>query len=269
MQTIEVDELKRIQVDVLSAAHDFCMENGIMYSLACGTLLGAIRHNGYIPWDDDIDIYMKRPDYERFIKSFPQAYKEHYKLVSIERNENWYRLYANLYDDRTICREHKVNDEIQIGAKIDIFPVDNVPDKKIKWKLFDIIRRMLIYISSAKRIDVRSEHRSFYRQFFVALFKVLLLPIPSRKLLLWVDSYCQVNNKSETKRLFENVCGIIQKNPFKREDFDRVALHCFENKEFCIMEGFDDYLRNGFGDYMKLPPEHKRVSNHHFDAYWK
>ena len=75
MKYIELEEMKKLQCEVLQVAHDFCQKHKIKYSLACGTLLGAIRHNGYIPWDDDIDIYMPRGDYDRFIQTFPETYK--------------------------------------------------------------------------------------------------------------------------------------------------------------------------------------------------
>ena len=97
MVELNLDQVKSIQLDVLSAIHRFCCENDIRYSLACGTLLGARRHGGYIPWDDDIDIYMLRADYDKLMSTFPAEYLGFCKIVSLERDARWDRAYAKGY----------------------------------------------------------------------------------------------------------------------------------------------------------------------------
>lgn len=269
MKIIELDELKNLQCEVLLVAHDYCNEKGLKYSLACGTLLGAIRHNGYIPWDDDIDIYMPREDYDRLIQDFPAVYQSHYKLASFERDKQWCRPYANLYDDRTVYEEHKSSIEKQIGVKIDIFPVDHVPDDEQEWLRFNKKRRRLILLHSAKFVALRFENRALWKNIMLALLKVVLLPIPNRVLVNSVDKYIRQYNKQNTHRLFESCCGLLQKRPFREDDFSEIIPHVFEQYEFNIMSRYDDYLTNGFGDYMTLPPVEKRVSHHYFKAYWK
>jgi lipopolysaccharide cholinephosphotransferase len=267
MKRIETDELRALQLKVLEVFHNYCIDNGLKYSLACGTLIGAIRHNGYIPWDDDIDVFMMRDDYDRFIKRFPLVYMDSYRLMSFERNKNWCRAYANLYDDRTIKRENKTSDEDIVGINIDVFPIDNVPDGKFMWKLYDSFRRLLIYITTAKYIKVKDH--SLFKKTVIVLLKVLFFPFSPYFFTRLVDSYAKLFNKKQTKRVFENVCGIIQKRPFDRNDFSETILYKFESYEFYIMEGYDDYLVNGYGDYMKLPPENKRISHHTSIYYWK
>lgn len=269
MKIIEIDELKKLQCEVLQVAHDFCMENGLKYSLACGSLIGAIRHNGYIPWDDDIDIYMPREDYDKLIRTFPERYKSHYVLTSFERDQQWCRPYANLYDDRTVYEEHKSSIERQIGINIDIFPVDHVPDDEKEWLRFDKKRRALILLHSAKYVAIRFKNRALWKNILLALLKPFLFLIPNRFLVKRVDKYIRQYNKQHTSRLFECCCGIIQKQPFLEKDFSELIPHVFENYEFNVMKGYDDCLTNGFGDYMTLPPVEKRISHHYFKAYWK
>ena len=269
MRKIEIEELKQLQCQVLQALHNYTVANGLKYSLACGTLLGSIRHNGYIPWDDDIDIYMPREDYDKLIKEFPDVYGGYYKLISFERSRKWCRPYANLYDDRTCFKELKSSNEEQIGVKIDIFPVDSVPDGEKEWLRFNRIRRMLIYLHSAKFVTFRKDNQSIAAKVCLALLKMLLLPFSTYSVVKMVDSYIRKYNDVGTRRLFETSCGMIQKRPFDKADFDDVELHIFEDYEFYIMKGYHDCLTNGFGDYMKLPPVEKRISHHYYEAYWK
>lgn len=269
MKEILLNELKQLQCEVLQIAHDYCTEHGLKYSLACGTLLGAIRHNGYIPWDDDIDIYMPRDDYDQLILSFPDIYRGHYKLVSFERDKKWCRPYANLYDDRTVYEEHKSSIEEQIGVNIDIFPVDHVPDDDNEWSKYNKKRRLLIFLHSAKYVALRFKNRSIWKNIALIITKLALLPIPNSLLVKKVDKYIRQYNDKKTHRLFESCCGLLQKRPFLESDFSVLIPHVFEDYEFNIMHGYDDYLTNGFGDYMTLPPVEKRVSHHYFKAYWK
>ena len=269
MKYIELEKMKKLQCEVLQVAHDFCQEHKIKYSLACGTLLGAIRHNGYIPWDDDIDIYMPREDYDRFIQTFPETYKEHYKLISFERSKRWARAFANLYDNRTVWEEAKNSVEEQIGINIDIFPVDNAPDDDKEWKSFDRRRRLLHYLVTAKYTSFRWKNRSLGKNLVIALMKFILLPFSASRNAKWMDSFARKYSHQKTNRVFESVCGIMQKKPFLQEDFDETIPHVFEEYEFNIMKGYHNYLTCAFGDYMQLPPEKDRHPHHYYTAYWK
>lgn len=121
-----MEELKSIQLGILKDVHDYCSSTNITYWLAYGTLLGAIRHNGYIPWDDDIDIAMPREHYEKFIQSYK---KKNTVVYSCSNNKKYILHFAKVYDTRTILKEY-ANMNIETGVYIDIFPIDNVPDFK-------------------------------------------------------------------------------------------------------------------------------------------
>lgn len=268
MKVIELEELKSIQLDIIGALHEFCINNNIKYSLACGSLLGAIRHNGYIPWDDDIDVYMEREEYKKFINYFPTNYKKKYVFACLETNNQWHIPYGKLYDNRTIMIEN-AKDWLPIGVNIDIFPVDAVPDKEGMWNNYNKVR---IFLRDIIRFKESKPHKrnSFFKNIAIILARMIMHFISRRfhaKIISW---YSQLfNTKKTANRLFENVQGIFQKKPFDKKDFEETILHKFEDRELLIMKGYDHYLKCGFGNYMQLPPIEKRVSHHNFQAYWK
>lgn len=263
---ISLEELKILQMDVLQAIDEFCTEHNIRYSMACGTLLGAIRHKGYIPWDDDIDIYVPRDDYQKLISIYPDSIRSHYKLASIERNKNWELPYAKVYDDRTIMKEN-ASLKIRIGVNIDIFPVDDVPSGK-EWEKFDKIRRRLIIFYSLMTVRV-NRSRTWSKNLVIVFSKIVGLFLPPRFWAKRINILSQRNNGKGYKDMFECCQGLLQKKPFPKSLFNNIIYIPFEDRRFKAFEKSDIYLKNGFGDYMKLPPEEKRVSHHGFHAYWK
>lgn len=267
MKKIDLDGLKIIQMDILTAIDEFCTENNITYSLAGGTLLGAVRHKGYIPWDDDIDIYIYRDDYNKLIKTFPKLYKSRYKMASLERDKDWERPYAIAYDDNTIMYEKSTEKKL-IGVFIDIFPIDNVPDDESEWRKYDVPRRRLQKFHALRFVKYDS-NRSFMKNLIILLNRCLTAFISRRCMAEHLDKLAQKYDKSETKYVFSNAKGIFVKRRFQRKIFDNVIDLPFEDRKFRGFADYDEYLRNAYGDYMKLPPIEKRVSHHSFDAYWK
>lgn len=137
MKEIKNDELRTIQLDILQNVHDFCMKHDIKYTLAYGTLLGAVRHGGYIPWDDDIDIAMLRSDYEKFLKEYKD---DIYKFTECRLDKDVHIGFGKVEDTRTIVIEG--GNTKNLGVSIDVFPIDDLCDtyedsvayfKSFKW----------------------------------------------------------------------------------------------------------------------------------------
>jgi len=260
-------DLKVLQMDVLQAVDNFCRDNNIRYSMACGTLLGAVRHEGYIPWDDDIDIYLLRDDYDKLMRLFPKVYQECYCISSIERDPFWDKPYAKAYDNRTIVVEEAEYDG-KFGVNIDVYPIDDVPDDETEWvnydskrrKLYKKYNRLLAFVPFRfSPIGIVRWLRWNYPKWFTT----------RRQMAKRIDAFSQKWRNKGYKRVFECCQGQLQQHPFNKCVFDKITSFSFEDRSFMGFENYDEYLRNGYGDYMTLPPEEKRVTHHFYKAYWK
>lgn len=267
MQLIEIEERKQIQMDILEAVDRFCFKYDIKYSIACGTLLGAVRHGGYIPWDDDIDIYMLREDYERFEKLFPFLWEEKYELVSLKRNKNWNNLFSKVCDTRTLVVE-RILAQDGIGINIDIFPIDDVPDSDEEWRRFNSKRRKDFEKTRRSAMCV-SPNRPWWQNLFIRVLKIRFAFFSPHKFSLYRNRMIQQFNGKGYKHVFETSSGMRVKSPFPKELFDKIIKIPFENRSFCCFENYNEYLTDTFGDYMRLPPAEKRISFHTYDTYWK
>ena len=264
---ISGDDLKVIQLNILQAVDSFCIENGICYSMACGTLLGAVRHRGYIPWDDDIDIYLLRKDYDRLVNLFPERYLGCYEMMSLERNMEWDFPYAKAFDNRTVLLENSKS-SITIGVNIDIYPIDDVPNDERQWKRYNRIRRFFQKLNSVKRIRL-SRERSLIKNIVLSVVKLPLCIISRRHFSLFLSLFAQKFNNKGYSYAFECVQGLLQKNRFKKELFESIVRMPFEDRMFYGFKEYDAYLNNAYGDYTQLPPIEKQVSHHAFMAWWK
>ena len=264
-----LEELKKIQLDILLALHQFCTDNQIKYSLAAGTLIGAVRHKGFIPWDDDIDIYLMREEYNKLISLFPNVYQGNYSLITIERDNNWHRAFGKLCDNRTIEIEESRNQYDGIGLGIDVFPIDAVPDDIQEWKHYEKKRRFLRDFIVMKTIRY-SKKRSLEKNFFMILCRFIMWPFSFAFLSRKMNEYAQLHNGKGYSHVYENSLGVYNsEHPWLKIDLDEVMESTFEGHTVKIMRGYDDYLTTVYGDYMKLPPVEKRVTHHGFKAYWK
>ena len=265
MKEIEIEELKKLQLEILVKVRDFCLAKDISYYLAYGTLLGAVRHKGYIPWDDDIDIMMPRLDYERFIKEFNGYYKE-LEVVAPELELSYYAPYANVIDNRTILIEPSLNHE-GLGVKIDVFPIDIVPNDEKDYHKICQESDNLNRIRSAKVARL-----SFYKglDWLRLLCKKVLFSLKDVKLIQ--KNIIELAERSFIKSgdFVDCIVFITIKNRrFPKTCLEGYELVEFENMEFRAPKNYDCCLKALFGNYMQLPPENKRIAHHNFKAFWK
>ena len=265
LKKVTLEDFKKIQLDILKSVAEFCTQNNIKYFLGFGTLLGAVRHKGFIPWDDDIDIIMPRPDYDKFVNSFNNN-NPYYEVKAPELDPNYYSPFANVCDKRTILIE--VDDMSGTkGVKIDVFPFDSVPDQYEDYVKFRNEFATLKKIMKLKRIPINSQKsrrekinlflkkiRYFHSYaFYQKKLRKLATSIPYGKT-TFVDNLVYTFNRDSR---------------FEKSVFDSSVLLEFEGSLFNCPKDFDKVLSLQYGDYMKLPPEEQRVTHHGFWAYWK
>lgn len=264
MREINIDELKQIQLDMLIKIHEFCIANNLRYTLAYGTLLGAIRHKGYIPWDDDIDICMPRPDYNKFLKTFNGKYPN-MAVIAPELNPNYYAPYANVYDTRTLLIEGYNRHRLDIGVKIDINPIDGVANEE-EYKYIRKTVKKYNTILSAKRYKWSKDRK------LISGIKLYI-----RKLMYVPYTYSEVQKRIidlvtrhdfDTAPLADALSFQTHELLVPRSIYDSYIDVEFEGFFFKAVERYDLPLSKDYGDYMQLPPVEKRIPHHGFTAYW-
>lgn len=261
MKEIDNNELRQIQVNILSAVADFCDRESLNYFLGYGSLIGAIRHHGYIPWDDDIDIIMPRPDYDVFIKKFNND-SDVIKVADITIDSKYELPYAKVYDSRTVMVETMYKPKTQYGVYIDVFPLDGYKEQRPLKRL----RRLSNYLNAKKAIF--DNRRSWGKTVIIYFGKLLLLPISTKriisKMVALATKYeydsCDMVDSMLTPYRFREICP--------KKWFDSYLLADFEGKRFRIPKCYDEYLRKIYGDYNILPPIEQQITHHCFKAWW-
>lgn len=254
----DIHELRTIQMGILDDVHRFCEAHGIRYSLSSGTLIGAVRHKGYIPWDDDIDLYMLRADYERFLQEYHDS-QGRYRVLNPKREQHYYYTFAKVVDLRTKMIE-KETEGYEIGVYIDVFPVDYVTDNQKERERIFRLKKLLYKIRRCKISETNP------LQSRLAFLCYRSLPISVDMLNRWIERLIVRHRPTAT------LCHMTEAGPsirgcFPASDMDRMIDMPFEDRIYKVMAGYDDHLRRTYGDYMQLPPEDQRVT-HKFEAYW-
>lgn len=273
MNRIPPEEQRTIQLDVLEHFLDFCETNNFRYYVIDGTLLGTIRHKGYIPWDDDIDVCMPRKDYDRFLEEYPKLNKdEKYRIITRETNPLYHLAFAKMYDSRTKLKERRVLNKYQYlyGVYIDIFPLDHVPQDPEKRRR---IVRSNYYLSktiSMNVIGLDVPHRSFLGKFLYTTLFYIQKIFPIRQLTYLQDKRIKKWNRQwSSSGLCKELAfqDVNSEQYFYDEDFAEYKNMPFEKLQVRVPRGYIRILENLYGDYMKLPPENERVT-HGIDAYY-
>lgn len=257
-------KVQLVQAEILEKFADFCEEKDLSYQLFGGTLLGAIRHKGFIPWDDDIDIAMARDDYEKLLKLWDNKQNKKYFLQNQYTDPEYHRLFSRLRKNGTLFKQDKYKHlDIHHGIFIDIFPLDDYAPETFS----DCIRtkkiKVLSYFNKGRSEPIQGGS-SFKRIFWELIYLSNKLMNKRKFHELEKKIISQQNSDAPYLTHFTNGArgGTYLRFKMKKEDFYDMTMTQFEGREYPIPKNYNKYLTNIYGDYMKLPPEEERTPHH-------
>ena len=254
MSLAESCAVKQCMLKILKKVHEICEKHNIKYWLDYGTLLGAVRHNGFIPWDDDLDISMLRDDYEKWCEIAPQELGEEFFWQTVDTEPEFHlcygkvRLVGTSFYAATLEKSairHK-------GVNIDVFPVDYVPESKLQRRLIQKFYLLFSMATAVKRLHIGR---------FLAIKKMVYFFVNTK--LLW--KFCMLLTAGSNKRNNKNVSMwymYLEKYLCPAETFNKLVLHKFEDGYFYIPEDYNAHLTRLYSDYMQLPPVEERIGKH-------
>lgn len=268
IKQIPDEEIKTILLDIFKDVKSFIDANNLKYSLYYGTLLGAIRHKGYIPWDVDMDLIMPRPDYNYFVENYVPKNKN-ITMFDEKHCEFYHFAWAKICDNRTVCDEHyRGFKDNPYGVYLDIFPLDGIKgniDSKKKYKK----AKRLMRLSCLSRLKPSSLFPFHYNAGLVITSILLswsLNPIKLRNKLVSLATEVDYDSTEELMVLAfgDGAKLIVLEKRWIEETIDAT----FEGIPCKISKHYDALLKTIYGDYMTLPPENKRKDNHTFNSYY-
>lgn len=269
---MKLEEQKIVMLNILSVFAEFCEKNNLQYFLDAGTLLGAVRHKGYIPWDDDIDVNMPREDYERFLQMLKSKKGCIAPHIYLEYPEDTIFPFLKISDDRTVLVEYPDKNPMEVGVYIDVFPKDYILDDTWKSKLIcdtsyriNLMRWFNVFsINAWKNSDKKLKR-------LIAWCGRKIIRHPNTPL-HWQKKLIERYNKRNEKRKCKFVTTLVNGEFHKIapvDCFSDYIMMDFEDKKFRCPIGYDTYLKCLYpGDYMQLPPPDKRLP-HNTVVNWK
>lgn len=257
------EEIKEVELGVMDYIHNLCQKENINYSLAYGTLLGAVRHKGYIPWDDDVDISLKRDEYDKLYQAVLRDNDPIYKVASWENDARYPYPFYRVYDARTVYENNYIENDIDLGICVDVFPFDYYADVNKEMVKLDTYRRLSVYTL----YGIHSKNaglKNIVRYLLVLVFRLTRVKTWNKKMNLLS---MQTNDSDSIDYLMENKRTSTK---FEKTLLDKVMDSPFEDRTYKIPEASHQILSAIYGDdFMEIPPVEKRVKHDDFVAYIK
>ena len=265
-EVTDVSEIQQMELGIMEYIHEVCQKIGVKYFLAYGSLIGAVRHQGFIPWDDDMDICMLREDYEKLQDYLIANPDERYEVMSYKNNLNYVYPFMKVQDNHTYLLEEDVRIDSNMGIYVDIFPVDGYEDDAdFKNKMTKLIKKRQLSCYTFKGItNTKSLLNSLIRYISVVIFYFT----NTNKYVEQIDELAKTRAVADYEQVDYLIYKDMNKPVWKREWLEQVIVGTFEGKEFMIPKHYHEILTSDYGDYMQLPPLEQRVSHHDFKL-WK
>lgn len=262
---LNIEQIQKIESSILQEYMAFCESENLHYFVAYGSLLGTIRHKGFIPWDDDIDVMMPREDYEQLLKKGELIGGGRYKILSMSNCEEWPYLFAKCIDTFTEMEETTYKSG-KIGIYIDIFPIDGVPDnpflRKTHMMFLNFLHYLLITVQK-KNLKGQTGIRTLVKRLLYPLAKA----IGTKNLLRIMNCIIKKNKFDQSEFVASQTINTYgMRECFEKDIFNDYEMMEFDGNLVRVPVGFEKYLTQIYGDFMKLPPEDKRVSHHSYSV---
>lgn len=266
---IDLKTMHEIEIEMLEYFNNICISNNIKYSLIGGGLIGTFRHNGFVPWDDDVDIVMRREDYDKLLLYIKQHNdNDKYEFLLPNQPNDYLYPFCKLVDKRTKMIEDNISSSEKLGVFQDIFVYDNIPNNKFSSKFYISKKKnylKLIFHNMKKKNTAKG-----IKKLGIYFLKLLLLFISQEKLYVKYDKYCKKYNSKKCDRMISNWPIYSNEREIQNKtDFENYIFHKFENIEVMVTANYDEILTKVFGDYMKLPPLDKQVTHHYYKVMWR
>lgn len=260
---LDIDEIKEVELGVMDYIHNICKEKGINYSLAYGSLLGAVRHRGFIPWDDDLDIALKRDEYDKLYQAILEDNNSIYKIVSWENDSRYPYPFYRVYDSRTVYENNYIQNDIELGICVDVFPFDDYKDVNKEITKLDMYRRLSVYTLYGIR-NKEAGIKNIVRYLMLVVFRLTRVKTWNKKL----------NDCSKAPVDGEYIDYLMESKKYSTKidakALDKVVEFKFEDRIYNIPADYDHILTTIYGsDYMEIPPLEKRIQHDDFVAYIK
>ena len=260
---ISSGELKKLELEIAKEVKKICDENNIDYFIIGGTLLGAVRHKGFIPWDDDMDIGMTWSNYQRFLKLAPEKMDDRFFIQTCQTDFNYHNIFAKVRLRNTHMIE-KVTENIEIcdGIFVDVFPYISIKESLLKSKRYMFRLRILGKMSLLKHdYDLNGITESSVSRFLNDMMKIL--PFPSKSVDKKLYSLLSQADQGKGEDYYLECDGMFRGNfAFLKTFFDNLIELPFEDTSFKAPFKYDDYLTEAYGNYMEYPPEKEREKGH-------
>ena len=278
-KSLSKNEIRESLVAIMEEIDRVAKLLGIRYFLYAGTLLGAIRHKGFIPWDDDVDLSLFREDYEKLIENFNNVAQPRYRLIYFTNTKEYLWNFAKVIDLKTCLKEYTLNPPFDYGLYVDLFPMDYFDFKSSEEKR--IFRDNIIRFNRAQMITnfkYAPNVRKFYNLWVMMHYKwghrfSYLFANPVVNLKKW-DDYVKNYSHGQITDYVLAVFALVPtekrvNEPFRAEWFSETIDVEFEGRMFPIPKGYDKILEISYGDYMQLPPENERKGEHYKSVTWR
>ena len=254
-------DLQKKELEILTAFIDVCKQLQLTYYLVCGSALGAVKYQGFIPWDDDVDVAMPRADYETFLEKAPSLLPEHLFLQNYRTDPAFPKVFSKLRDSRTTYIETDYQHlDMHHGVFIDVFALDGYPTAPSEIAAFEKKKKTYLRLTSCSLLPTGSFKSRALRQ----VLRVLGFHKKTAKYLLKYESMIRAYGDAEVYCNYGNFRGVMEKTP--KAMYGEGTSATFEGLCVRVPSQYDVYLREKYGDYEQDPPIEEQVGHHYYAA---